>query len=127
MEQQHIVIIEDDADLRDVMTHILTAEGYRITALRAIASLEDLLSANADCFVLDEQLPYVSGHIICIMLKSKPETRHVPVVLISASPGLQGHADLSQADAFLSKPFHHISDLPNTIHSLLDKRIKTLA
>lgn len=123
MEEQHIVIIEDDDVLRDVMTHVLTSEGYRVTAFRAITSLEDLLSANADCFVLDEQLPYVSGHIICIMLKSKPETQHVPVVLISASPELQGHADLSQADAFLDKPFRHINDLPETIHTLLNKRI----
>jgi len=127
MEQQHIVIIEDDTDLRDVMTYVLTSEGYRVTALHAIASLEDLLNANADCFVLDEQLPYVSGHIICIMLKSKPETRNVPVVLISASPGLQGHADLSQADAFLGKPFHHINDLPKTIQTLLNRGFKTLA
>lgn len=122
MEQQHIVIIEDDADMRDVMTQVLEADGYRVTAFAAITSLEDLLNAKADCFVLDEQLPFVSGHIICIMLKSKLATKEIPVILISASPSLEGHATLSQADAFLGKPFRHISDLPRTIQSVIEKK-----
>lgn len=118
--KQHIFIIEDDADMREIMTQILTEEGYRVTALPAISSLEELMGANADCFVLDEQLPFVSGHIICIMLKSKSVTRDVPVILISASPQLAGAASLSQADAYLGKPFNHINDLPRLIQSLLE-------
>ena len=100
----HVVVIEDNEALLATIQELLESAGYRVTGLNAIRTLEELTGLNADCFILDEQLPVVSGHIICIMLKSRPETREVPVILISGHEELEGIASLCKAEAFLQKP-----------------------
>lgn len=111
---KHVAVIEDDPDIQFVITSLLEEEGYRVTAFPSLRSIEELIDLNPDCFILDEQLPHVSGHIICMLLKSKAPTKNTPVILISASPRLEGFAGLSQADAWLQKPFS-INDLANLV------------
>lgn len=63
---------------------------------------------------LDEQLPVISGHIICILLKSRPATKNTPVILISGHEELESIATLCEAEGFLKKPFsdiHHLTEL----------------
>lgn len=102
---KHIVVIEDNPNILSIITDLLEDEGYRVTPFPALASIEALIELKPDCFILDEQLPHVSGHIICMLLKSKTPTKDIPVILISASNRLESFADLSQADAWLKKPF----------------------
>lgn len=59
----HVVIIEDNPALLAAVAEVLKDAGYRVTALNAIESLESLTELQADCFILDEHLPVVSGHI----------------------------------------------------------------
>ena len=105
MIQKHIVIIEDDISLSQLLVKILQSEGYQVTCFEKFTMIEELIALNADCFMLDERLPNLTGHIICILLKSKPQTKAVPVVLMSAYPELQYFAELSSANAYLHKPF----------------------
>jgi len=116
---KHIVIIEDDQDLLDVLSLILTEAGYRVTALTQMESVEDLIDLQADAFVIDEMLPVVNGHIICIILKSKPQTKHLPVVLISADEKLPQMATLCEANAYLHKPFNSYTDLQRILEKAL--------
>lgn len=102
---KHIVVIEDTEEILELITHLLETKGYRVTGLPALSSFEELVELNADCFILDEWLPGISGHIICIMLKSKPQTKTIPVILISASDALERLASLSEPDASIKKPF----------------------
>ena len=113
--KKHIVIIEDDRDILSILTYLLEDDGYQVTGLTALCTLEELIELNADCFILDEQLPFVSGHIICIMLKSKPQTKNVPVILASAVKDLQAMAIRCKADAFFEKPFSDISELTRIV------------
>ena len=117
----HIVVIEDDPDMLSVITFLLEEEGYQITGLNALCTIEELVALNADCFILDEQLPFVSGHIICLMLKSNPATKHVPVILASAIRDLQEIAERYHADACLTKPFLNIGDLFRLVSSTIDQ------
>jgi len=116
---KHIVIIEDDPELLEVLVMALKDGGYRVTPFRQLNSMEELISLQADAFVLDEKLPGTSGHIICIMLKSKPQTKHLPVLLISADHSLEHLASLCEADGYLLKPFADHQDLQR----LLDKTL----
>jgi DNA-binding response OmpR family regulator len=115
----HVVIIEDDAALLAAIKVVLMDAGYRVTALPAIDTLEALIELKADCFILDEQLPVVSGHIICIMLKSRQETCHIPVIMISGHEELEGIASLCKAEAFLRKPFVDIRELTGLVSATL--------
>jgi len=84
---------------------MLTDAGYTVTGYSELSSLEELMRLQPDCFILDDVLPHVSGHIICIMLKSKPETFKIPVILTSGSDRLEYMAGLSEPDAAIKKPF----------------------
>ena len=101
----HIVIIEDDPVVLRLVEFILTKERYCVTTLPAIGTVEALIDLNADCYILDEQLPFVNGHIIAIILKSNERTKNVPVILMSAYAELETFASLCKADAYLKKPF----------------------
>lgn len=103
--QQHIVLIEDDQGISDVTCLILESAGYRITRFGAFTSLEELTALYADCFLLDENLPDMSGHIISILLKSKAVTKYIPVIIFSAGTGLQRAVDLGNAQAGIAKPY----------------------
>ena len=115
--KKHVVVIEDDPDLLDFLVISLEEEGYRVTGLPQLESVEALVDLRASAFVIDEKLPGTSGHIICIILKSKPETQHLPVILISADESLKHRASLCEADGYLYKPFQDYREL----QYLLDK------
>lgn len=117
--KKHIVLIEDDPDILGLLTGCLEEGGYRVTPLAQLESVEELIALQADAFVIDEHLPVTSGHIICIILKSKPETRHLPVLLISADDGLAHTASLCNADAYLLKPFHDYLQVPTVLDQVL--------
>jgi DNA-binding response OmpR family regulator len=105
MMQKHIVLIEDNLYILAAWGGLLETEGYKVTKLPAFPNVETIIDLNPDCFVLDEQLPHISGHIICMLLKSKPQTKDIPVILMSAADELENFAGLCEADAFLKKPF----------------------
>jgi DNA-binding response OmpR family regulator len=115
---KHIVLIEDDADLLDITGLVLEQNGYRVTRLPALISYEELVSLNANCFIIDENLPGISGHIICILLKSKEATKHIPVILTSAGTKLDLAAELCEADAVIKKPYE-IDEKLATINTVL--------
>jgi len=59
--EKHIVIIEDDATVLRTMTSALEKAGYRVTGLLALSTIEALIELQADCFIIDEQLPFITG------------------------------------------------------------------
>ena len=108
---EHIVIIEDDTYFLKVITYLLEEAGYRVTGFTELTNVDELSALKADCFIIDEQLPNVNGHIICIMLKSREQTKYIPVILASAYEGLEGFAGMCKADAFLKKMSFNPEDL----------------
>ena len=117
--KKHVVLIEDDPAIRELLDDCLEEGGYRVTPLAQLESVEELIALEADAFVIEEHLPVTSGHIICIILKSKPETRHLPVILISADEGLEHTASLCNADAYLLKPFNDYLQVQSLLNKVL--------
>ena len=56
--------------------------------------------------MIDKQLSGVDGLDICRFLKSQPETKDIPVIIISASPNIKGLSLQAGAHDTLEKPFH---------------------
>lgn len=102
---KHIVIIEDDKDLLMFLGRFFRTQGFQVTCLESFTSMDTLIALKPDCFILDERLPHVSGHILCILLKSNEITKDIPVVLISGYDGLEGFVSICKANASLQKPF----------------------
>ena len=100
-----ILIADDDEGIRDIYQILLEKEGY---ALQVKENGEDLLQNKfslPDLFLIDKQLSGVSGLDVCRYLKEKKETRHIPLIMISASPDIPLLSQQAGADGFLEKPF----------------------
>ena len=84
-DQPTVLLVEDEAAQREVLGYNLEAEGFRVA--RAENGEEALMlmnEENPDIVVLDWMLPNVSGIEVCRQIKSRPETRNVPVIMLSA-------------------------------------------
>ena len=103
-----VLIVEDEAALVELLRYNLEKEGFRVTSA---ADGEEALSAIAenppDLVILDWMLPLVSGLEVCRQIRRKPETRELPVIMLTARGeeadrvrGLEGGAD-----DYISKPF----------------------
>ena len=104
--KKKILVVDDSQAILDVMTLALEAEGYEVSTCATGACFRPMEGNLPHLIMLDVLLSGEDGADICQRLKSDEETRHIPVVLISAHAGLQETAGRCGADGFLVKPFH---------------------
>jgi len=99
------MIIEDDPAILDVLGILFTRAGYE-TALYPNGNflLREKFTVP-DLFIIDKQLAGIDGLEICRHLKNTAATKHIPVVILSATPHLGTQVKMAGADAFLEKPF----------------------
>ncbi|TMV08558.1 phosphate regulon transcriptional regulatory protein PhoB [Ruegeria sediminis] len=84
-DQPTVLVVEDEPAQREVLAYNLEAEGFRVS--RAANGDEALLlvdEESPDIIVLDWMMPNLSGIEVCRRLKSKPETRSIPIIMLSA-------------------------------------------
>ncbi|MGH9773768.1 MAG: HD domain-containing phosphohydrolase [Candidatus Acidiferrales bacterium] len=116
-----ILIVDDEETSRSALQLLLGRNGFEVrTAESGEAALEACAGFQPDLVLLDVLLPGISGLEVCRRLKGAPETRLIPVVLIT---GLSAREDRLQgidsgADDFLSKPIDTLELMART-HSLL--------
>lgn len=114
-----ILIIDDDRDILELITLILEEKGFDVVASVSGNILDKVLEINPDLILLDDWLEDLNGHELCCSLKGNPETTHMPVILISASTGLEKLSQDCFADAYIEKPFD-IDGLELKINELLE-------
>jgi DNA-binding response OmpR family regulator len=103
-----ILIIEDDPDLRRILSFHLLAEGFRVCeAADGERGFDLLRTVIPDCIVLDLMMPVMDGFSFLKRLRGLNRTCAVPVVVLTASedPRHRRRSDQYQADAFLTKPW----------------------
>jgi CheY-like chemotaxis protein len=100
-----IIIIEDDPDTLEVMSLILTEEGYEILSADNVSLLYEVKTRQPAMILMDNRLTEGSGGGFCKIFKNDPVTMHFPAVLVSANMGLEAIALASKADGYLKKPF----------------------
>jgi two-component system cell cycle response regulator DivK len=123
MPRKTILIIEDDESSRRILTDVLNARGYNVTAGdMGAAAIELVYRQNPHLILLDIRLPDLSGLDIARRLKSSPATRHIPIIAVTAYAmrGDAGRALDSGCDAYVAKPFH-LPDLLVLIAILLSR------
>lgn len=103
-----ILLIEDEEPIQILLRYNLEAEGYRV---RVSAQGEDVMflvgEERPDLIVLDWMLPGLSGIEVCKLVRSKAETRDIPIIMLTArseeSERVRGLT--TGADDYLVKPF----------------------
>jgi len=102
-----ILVVDDELDIVDVLSDLLTAEGYRVvTATNGREGLARLADAEArpDLVLLDRMMPVVDGAEMRRAMRADPLLAAIPVVMMSAAEGRRLSQELGCA-AFLKKPF----------------------
>ena len=116
-----ILVADDDEANRELLSTLLSAEGYQVLCVadgqQALARLE---SDSVDLALLDVVMPRPTGFELCQTMKSKPETRLIPVILLTSlnSDHDRIHGIMCGADDFLNKPVNK-HELLARVHSLL--------
>ncbi len=103
-----ILIIDDDVDMASMMGEILSTHNFEvILAHDGIRAIEKSNKEKVDLILLDIRMPFFSGFWFCDAFKQKPETKDIPVVIVSA---LSNPEDIEKAyrlgaAGYLTKPF----------------------
>jgi DNA-binding response OmpR family regulator len=110
MKQQtkKILVVDDDPDILDAIQFMLEDAGYEVTTTEKGEYAENLHDTNGglpDVIVLDVLLSGKDGRLICQKLKSQEETRHIPVIMMSAHNNAGQSISTIGADDFIAKPF----------------------
>jgi CheY-like chemotaxis protein len=99
-----VLIVEDDADLARTVLDAARERGFKgIVALRGDSGLALAHELRPDAIVLDIVLPVLNGWTVLDRLKRHPDTRHIPVHVLSGGDGRQ-HALRAGAVSFVEKP-----------------------
>lgn len=106
--RKHVLIVEDDEDILELITYRLEREAYEVTG---VASGEDGVDAarleKPDIILLDLMLPGIDGLDVCRRLKAEPETSHIPIIMVTAKgeeADIVAGLELG-ADDYVTKPF----------------------
>lgn len=126
MVRTHIVIVEDDPDIAELLAFNLAREGYETTvAGRGDQALAAIQGKGPALVLLDLMLPGIGGLEICRLLKAKPETAALPVIMVTAR-GEESDVVVGLemgADDYIVKPFSMKVVLAR-IHAVLRRRAK---
>lgn len=117
-----ILLIEDDLDLRDGLTDLLTINGYSVTsAADGIEGLKKAAEVIPDLIISDVMMPRLDGFGLKELINENADLSHVPFIFLSARSELKSireGMDLA-ADDYITKPF----DMP-TLLSAIQRRLE---
>ena len=116
-----ILVVDDDALIRQFLEDQLTGEGYLVSTARdGEEALVKVAADSPDLILLDVMMPKVDGFEVCRRLKSDDRTILIPVVMVTALTATDQRIKGIEAgaDDFLSKPYNRL-ELFTRVRSLL--------
>jgi HAMP domain-containing protein/CheY-like chemotaxis protein len=123
-----VLIVEDDAELARTELDVARERGFKgIVALRGDSGLALAHEFKPDAIILDMKLPVMDGWGVLERLKQHPETRHIPVHIVSGADGRQ-NALRAGAVAFVEKPVSKegLEETFAAIRTFIDREVKRL-
>lgn len=124
-----IMVVEDDASLREIYSIRITAEGYNVvTAGDGEEALAVAVRERPDLILADVMMPKISGFDMLDILRNTPETAKIKIIMMTALSGDEQRArgESLGCDRYLVKSQVGIEDVVNTIHEVLgDKATPT--
>lgn len=108
MAKKKILVVDDEADLVEMVTLRLEANDYAvIKAYDGQAGLDLSRTEKPDLIILDLMLPKLDGYKVCRMLKFDEKYKNIPIILFTAK-AQDADRELGRevkADAYITKPF----------------------
>lgn len=125
MKPKNILVVDDDSEITMIIEEILKQKDYKVTVAHdGLNAIEESKKEQVDLILMDVRLPIFSGFWFCDAFKRKPETKNVPIVIVSS---LSGPEDVQKAFrvgacAYLKKPF-----LSDELLTVVQKALKEAA
>ncbi len=103
-----IIVVEDEEPIQILLSYNLESEGYRVRSTAQGEDLQRFISEERpDLILMDWMLPGLSGIELCRLLRGRPETRDIPIIMLTArseeAERVRGLA--TGADDYMVKPF----------------------
>lgn len=124
LADSNILVVDDNAQNLELLVAYLDTLRCKVsTATDGLVALEKVRSERFDLILLDIMMPRMSGFEVCRKLKSDPETRDIPIIMVTA---LKELGDIERGvehgtDDFISKPVNRL-ELLTRVKSLLRVR-----
>jgi DNA-binding response OmpR family regulator len=120
-----ILVVEDEPDIAGLIKHTLERSGGTKVEIVASgdAALKTAVQQPPDLMILDLNLPVLSGTEVCRILRSKPETARLPIIMLTARTSESDRVaglDLG-ADDYITKPFS-LRELAARVRAVLRRR-----
>jgi DNA-binding response OmpR family regulator len=117
-----LMIVDDDPDIRDVLTLLLEARGYHVvTASDGADAWEKIEDDERPALILlDLMMPRMDGEQFLLQLRARHDS-NIPVVILSGHPQCEQKADVLHANAWLAKPVD-LGELLEVVHGVMNHR-----
>ena len=101
----NVLVVEDHADLREMLSVLLETEGFEVrTACNGAEALECLGALRPAVILLDLMMPVMTGDEFRERQLADPRYRDVPVICMTAAHDGRARAERIRADAYFQKP-----------------------
>lgn len=118
---KHVLIIEDEPNIIEAISFILTRDGWQVDTHSNGHDAVAVVRARApDLVILDVMLPGRSGYDILTDLRAQPETRNLPILMLTARGQARDRemAEKAGASRFMTKPFSN-ADVIEALNTLV--------
>lgn len=118
---KRILVVDDDKSVLEVIEEALGYSNYEVkTSLNCENVFEKIAEFNPDLILLDFLLTGINGGELCHQVKTSPDTRHIPVIMMSGFPKVFLSLGNYNCDVFITKPFD-LEELLSTVNQCLQK------
>lgn len=124
MVQGKILVVDDEVYILHILDFSLGAEGYEVvTAVNGEQAIERAREEQPDLIVMDVMMPRLDGYETCRELKRDPETRNIPIIILTAKGREIDKRIGFEAGAleYITKPFSP-GKLIDRVHDILGVR-----
>lgn len=119
-QSRRVLVVDDEESILDAVKLILDDEGYSVKAIfKGDEVYKEVETFKPDLILLDVLMSGKDGRIICKNLKTNPDTKDIPIIMISAHPSANETMNDYKADDFLPKPFR-VDELLDILNKYLN-------
>ena len=125
-----VMVVEDDAALREIYSIRITAEGYDVvSAGDGEEALAIAVKEKPDLILSDVMMPKISGFDMLDILRNTPETANIHVIMMTAlsADDQRARGEKLGCDRYLVKSQVGIEDVVNAIHDVLGDKTTAAA
>lgn len=113
--KKKVLIFDDDQDILDLCTILLTRKGYDVVTRNDCRNvLKTVASVKPDVVVMDNKIPEHGGIFATRLIKSHDDLKSIPVIFFTANTNIEKLSQEAMADCYLKKPFN-IHELENMV------------